>query len=654
MTDTSNLGLPCIEAAQAQKHVTHNEALRILDTLVQLAVLDRDLNAPPGSPTEGQRWIVKASPSPTGAWAGHGNEIAAWQDGGWQFSVPRIGWLAYVVDEGTMLAWDGDSWEAALDVVGGVSELQNITLLGVGTTADTTNPFSAKLNNALWVAKTVAEGGDGDLRYKLSKESASKTLSYLFQDNFSGRAEIGLTGDDDFHFKTSADGSTWVDALILDKTTGATKINTGFFLPGDLSPSQITADQNDYNPSGLASATVLRISSDASRNITGLSGGGDGRIVAIVNVGANNIVLKDASTSSSAGNRFSFGADVTLAGKQSAVLWYDAIDGRWKLLAAPQAAGGGGSVPADLDILLAELALGIADNANVAQFLGSSGNRVADSFDALTYVDTGGASNLDSGTAGLLKPTQSSTTQTINSASTTFDFSTGYTNIDRSTALTNGDVITKIGTYSTSAFTFTVKIVKRNSAGNFDVAVSESFSHPGGGWSDKTLSSPYTITAANAYYCGAYVSGVRDVTGSVARAYKAGDVTGSGQSGFTEDSGNAVPFRVVKNPTTNNMTVASTAFTAASAPSSAKLVAHAKFIDSITLGSDLTFEVSRDNGTTFTAASMNDRFTANSLHVLESAAVDVTGQPAGTSVKWRIKTFNNKSAEIHDLYVYWT
>src|SRR5437016_4230740 len=103
MTDTSNLGLPCIDAAQDQKHVTHNEALRILDTLVQLAVLDRDLNAPPSSPSEGQRWIVKASPAPTGAWVSRGNTIAAWQDGGWQFSVPKTGWVAYAVDEGTLV-----------------------------------------------------------------------------------------------------------------------------------------------------------------------------------------------------------------------------------------------------------------------------------------------------------------------------------------------------------------------------------------------------------------------------------------------------------------------------------------------------------------------------------------------------------------------
>jgi hypothetical protein len=50
---TTHLLLPYIQASQAQKHVTHNEALRILDGLVQLSVLDRDLTAPPGSPADG-------------------------------------------------------------------------------------------------------------------------------------------------------------------------------------------------------------------------------------------------------------------------------------------------------------------------------------------------------------------------------------------------------------------------------------------------------------------------------------------------------------------------------------------------------------------------------------------------------------------------
>lgn len=215
MSASANLALPFIEGGELLPDVTLNETLRLIDTLVQLAILDRDLTAPPGSPAEGQRWIVKATP--TGAWAGHANHIAAWQDGGWVFCVPQTGWFAYIIDEGALAAWNGTAWVDALALL---SSLQNIALLGVGTTADSTNPFSAKLNNTLWTAKTVAEGGDGNLRYKMSKESAAKTLSVLFQDNFSGRAEVGLTGDDNLHFKVSPDGSSWVDAIVIDKSTG--------------------------------------------------------------------------------------------------------------------------------------------------------------------------------------------------------------------------------------------------------------------------------------------------------------------------------------------------------------------------------------------------------------------------------------------------
>ena len=70
MSASANLALPFIEGGELLPDVTLNETLRLIDTLVQLAIIDRDLNVPPGAPAEGQRWIVKASPSPTGAWAG--------------------------------------------------------------------------------------------------------------------------------------------------------------------------------------------------------------------------------------------------------------------------------------------------------------------------------------------------------------------------------------------------------------------------------------------------------------------------------------------------------------------------------------------------------------------------------------------------------
>ena len=120
MDTTPNLSLPFIAAAQAQKHVTHNEALRALDAIVQLTVLDRDLSAPPSSPAEGVRYIV--GPSPTGAWTGQTDKIAAWQDGAWAFYAPHQGWLAWVADEDTLYVWSGTAWTFAAGSLNNVAE----------------------------------------------------------------------------------------------------------------------------------------------------------------------------------------------------------------------------------------------------------------------------------------------------------------------------------------------------------------------------------------------------------------------------------------------------------------------------------------------------------------------------------------------------
>jgi hypothetical protein len=328
MTTTPHLSLPYLESGQAQKHVTHNEALRMLDALVMLSVEGRDLTAPPPAPAEGARYLVKAPGS--GGFAGKDHQIAHYVDGGWLFHPPRVGWICFVANESLLLAYNGSEWTESIVEA---SELQNLTRLGVGTSADAGNPFAAKLNNALWTARTAGEGGDGDLRFKFNKETAANTLSLLMQTGWSGRAEIGLTGDDDLHVKVSPDGGTWFDAMLFDKASGAAKINAGLFLTGRVSPAQITADQNNYNPAGLAGASMLRLSSDATRNITGLSGGGDGRVIALINAGTQSIVLKNEHAGSSADNRFSLPSDLTLAAKQSVLLWFDATDSRWRLLA---------------------------------------------------------------------------------------------------------------------------------------------------------------------------------------------------------------------------------------------------------------------------------------------------------------------------------
>lgn len=101
-------------------------------------------------------------------------------------------------------------------------------------------------------------------------------------------------------------------------------------LAGIVSPSQITGNQDNYAPTGIATASVLRLSSDASRNITGLSAGSGGEIKLAHNVGSQNIVLVDESGSSTAANRFALPADLTLAGDTFTLLQYDATTARWR------------------------------------------------------------------------------------------------------------------------------------------------------------------------------------------------------------------------------------------------------------------------------------------------------------------------------------
>ena len=103
-----------------------------------------------------------------------------------------------------------------------------------------------------------------------------------------------------------------------------------FSLTGDISPPQITADQNDYTPANLATSSTLRLTTDATRNITGLAGGADGRILLLHNVGSFNVVLVDSSASSSAANRFAISADITIAPDQSVLLQYDSTSSRWR------------------------------------------------------------------------------------------------------------------------------------------------------------------------------------------------------------------------------------------------------------------------------------------------------------------------------------
>jgi len=106
---TPKLSMPLMMPAQAQKHVTHNEAIELLDTIVQLTLESSAATTPPLAPIEGQAWALGAAPS--AAWSGQGSSIAAWRGGGWLFVVPREGWLAWVKDDAALCVFTGANWD---------------------------------------------------------------------------------------------------------------------------------------------------------------------------------------------------------------------------------------------------------------------------------------------------------------------------------------------------------------------------------------------------------------------------------------------------------------------------------------------------------------------------------------------------------------
>lgn len=209
MTSTERLSLPYIVQSQSQKEVTHNDGLNLLDMMVQAVVLEVELDTPPASPTLGDCYVI--GNSPTGDWTTHADELCQAITGGWRFISPFEGLLVYNLSDDLGYRYDGSSWNSEA-----ISELQNLSLLGVNASADATNKLAVASSAVLF--NNIGNG----IQVKLNKASTGDSASFLYQTNWSGRAEFGTTGDDDFHIKVSPDGSNWFEALVVDKDTGDT------------------------------------------------------------------------------------------------------------------------------------------------------------------------------------------------------------------------------------------------------------------------------------------------------------------------------------------------------------------------------------------------------------------------------------------------
>ena len=249
MVTTSHLAVTLVEQAQAQKEVTVNQALTRIDALLNTDTKSRVVAIPPASPVLGDVYIIAASP--TGDWAGQTGKIT-YYDGIWRFITPFEGATLWVNDEDLIYSYNGSSWVLANNP----TEFQNLTKLGINTIADATNKFSVSSGAILF------NHNGTNIQTKLNKNSATDTASFLFQTGFSGRAEFGAIGDDNFTLKVSPDGAAWKDALKIIAATGRVafkSITTAISAAGSTqgTATALTASFNEVTAVAASQGVVL-------------------------------------------------------------------------------------------------------------------------------------------------------------------------------------------------------------------------------------------------------------------------------------------------------------------------------------------------------------------------------------------------------------
>jgi len=143
MTDTPRMSLPMLAPAQAQKHVTVNEALARIDAMTHLTLISVDTTTAPVAASDGDIYAVP--PGAVNAWAGQDGQLAIVVNGGWVFVPPRRGWRAIVLDQGVQAIWDGSNWRmgaATLSPSGAAMSLKSVEIdVAITVGASVTTPL---------------------------------------------------------------------------------------------------------------------------------------------------------------------------------------------------------------------------------------------------------------------------------------------------------------------------------------------------------------------------------------------------------------------------------------------------------------------------------------------------------------------------------
>ncbi|NHK29531.1 DUF2793 domain-containing protein [Parvularcula flava] len=259
MSESERLSLPYMASGQAQKHVTHNEALRRLDALVQASVKSRQVDEPPASPSAGDGYLLPEAVS--GDWTGKGGMIAVWQDGAWAYLAAATGFRIFVEDEAALLVRAEEGWQR-------VAPLPNpVDLVGINTSASLPNRLAIKSDAVLFSHDDVTPG-TGSIRHTLNRQGDTDTASLVLQSGYSGRAELGLVGDSDFSVRVSADGSAWQDAIRIDPADGVARFRGSSIAEISEAFARLYESKRHFREGNIAKTRSVSLASNAASGST--------------------------------------------------------------------------------------------------------------------------------------------------------------------------------------------------------------------------------------------------------------------------------------------------------------------------------------------------------------------------------------------------
>lgn len=207
MSVTARLTLPLLQAAQAQKHVTVNESLGLLDGLCQMTLAGIGATTPPALPAEGELWAL--GDAPDGDWTGQAGRLALYLNGGWVFVTPQPGWRGWLAPAGGVAIHDGAGWQAGAVAVSPNGAATVAEVIEVDLTLD---PGPATDTAPLIPAGSVVQAVTGRVLGDITGTAASWRLGVAGSDDrygtgyglSAGSWALGLTGQPQAYYADTA------------------------------------------------------------------------------------------------------------------------------------------------------------------------------------------------------------------------------------------------------------------------------------------------------------------------------------------------------------------------------------------------------------------------------------------------------------------